>query len=138
MPKVRGNPGNKYRERASQASSAYAEGIANPRKNWAAATLAAAENQATGVQQAIAEKRFAKGVQRAGDAKYQRGAQTKGVGRYAQGVSEAEGDYTAGIAPFLQTIEATTLPPRFPKGDPRNYDRSKTMGTALHAKKRSM
>ena len=40
-------------------------------------------------------------------------------------------DYQAGVQPYLDTIAATTLPPRFTKGDPRNLDRVKIISQAL-------
>ena len=44
-------------------------------------------------------------------------------------------DFEKGFAPYADVIRATALPPRFPKGDPRNYTRVQVIGTALRAKK---
>lgn len=138
MPKVRGNASMKWQTNASNGAQYYEEGINNPRRSWQSATAAAAANQAAGVQKAISEKRFEKGVQKAGDQTWRDGAINKGVARFGPGVQASAGKYEANISPFLNVIESTTLPPRYPKGDPRNIERVKTMAEALRKKKLSM
>jgi hypothetical protein len=87
------------------------------------------------VEEAIREKRFEKGVAKAGDQKWQQKAATKGAERFGPGVNAAQADYEAAVAPYLQVIASTTLPPRGPKGDPKNFERVKVMAMALRAKK---
>jgi len=135
MPKVRGNPSEKWARRAGQSSQDYAEGVTSPRVDWKQATLAAAKNQELGVQAAIQDKRFEKGVNAAGSAKWQQKALQKGQQRFVQGVQESQGDYETGVSPYLKVIEATTLPPRYPKGDPRNIERVVALNKALRAAK---
>lgn len=135
MPKVRTGSDAKWNRRASSATVEYTEGVSNPRTPWAAATLSAAANQAAGIQQAITEKRFEKGVQKAGDSKWQNKATNKGARNYAPGIQDAQNAYATGVAPYLQTIESITLPPRFPKGDPRNIARVTAIATALRNRK---
>ncbi len=138
MAKVRGNAAKKWGANTAAATPFYTEGVQNPRTPWAAATLAATANQAAGVQKAITEGRFAKGVSKAGDAKWAKGAIEKGSARFAQGVQAGQGSYEQNVAPFLQTIDSTTLPPRYPKGDPRNIQRVVAIADALRKKKLSM
>ncbi len=107
----------------------------NPRTDWAAATVAAAPIQAAAVQQAIADGRFAKGVQAAGTGRWQAKSVSKGSARFGQGVTDAEGDYQKGVQPYLDAIANVQLPPRGPKGDPKNYQRVIAIGTALRNKK---
>ena len=126
---------DKWVRRAGEAATDYARGVAAPRTPWAEATEAAADAQAAGVQQAIAENRFQNGVQRAGNAKWQRKATTLGAQRFGPGVAAAKSDYEAGFGPYVAVIQGITLPPRGPKGDPRNYERTKLIGDALHAAK---
>jgi hypothetical protein len=126
---------DKWVRRAGQAGPDYAKGVANPRTSWAEATSAAAESQAAGVQQAISEGRFEKGVQKAGNAKWQRKATSVGAQRFGPGVAAAKADYEAGFAPYAAVIQGVTLSPRGPKGDPRNYERVKQVGDALHSAK---
>jgi hypothetical protein len=84
---------------------------------------------------AAAADSFAKGVTKAGTDKWKSKALQKGPGRFAEGVMVAGPDYEAGFAPYRDEIERTTLPPRFPKGDPRNISRVATIAAALRKKK---
>lgn len=118
-----------------QRTQDYQEGVANPRTSWQKAATAAAASQAAGVQAAIADKRFEKGIAKAGDEKWQRNATEKGAMRWGPGVQASGEAYSEGFQPFADTIKATTLPPRYPKGDPRNLERTKTIAAALHARK---
>lgn len=138
MPKVKPNVAEKWGRVTPQRIDDYLQGVQNPREDWQRATLAAAANQASAIQQAIKEKRFEKGVSKAGTQKWQAKTLKKGAERFGPGVQEGQDAYEVGIAPYLQTIEATTLPPRYPKGDPRNIERVKVMSDALRKKKLSM
>lgn len=138
MPKVRSGSAEKWVRKASASTQDYSEGIANPRTPWASATAAAAANQAAGVQAAIQRKAFEKGVARAGDEKWKRKSEGVGSARFSQGVQAGANDYATGVAPYLQVIESTTLPPRGPKGDPRNIQRVAAIADALRKKKLAM
>ena len=135
MAKVRAGGDKRWVNRASVATEDYKAGILNPRVDWAQATKNAEQNYNTGVQAAISAGSFGKGVTKAGSAKQQSKAVSKGSQRYASGVADAQSDYANAIAPYLQVIESTTLPPRGPKGDPRNLDRVKAITVALRNKK---
>lgn len=134
MPEVNSTSSiaQKWSRVTPQRTADYEAGVKNPRRNWEEATSEAAARQAEGVQQAIQENRFEKGVARAGNEKWQRGATQKGPQRWSQGVQLGADDYEKGFAPYRDTIERTALPPRFPAGDPRNIDRVKAMAEALH------
>ncbi len=118
-----------------QRTDDYEQGVRNPKRDWEQATLEAADRQAEGVQQAIQEQRFQKGVAKAGTAKWQKGATQKGPQRWSQGVQLGADEYEAGFAPFRDVIEYTDLPPRVPAGDPRNIERTKAMAEALHRRR---
>jgi len=113
----------------------YEQGIKNPRTSWSTATGRAASNYNQAVTAAIAAKSFEKGVTKAGDAAWQSGALSKGPARFAEGVSIAEPDYQAAVAPYIAVINSTALPERFPRGDPRNIKRVEAIATALRKKK---
>jgi len=115
-----------------QRTSDYAAGLTSPRRSWEQATTEAAAAQAAGVQDAIARDAFAKGVAKAGQAKYLRKATGVGAQRFGQGVQAAKADYQTGFAPYVSVIQGVNLPPRGPKGDPRNYERVSAVGEALH------
>jgi len=128
----------KWAEVTPQRSGDYAFGIANPRRSWAAATKAAETSYQDGVTKAIAAKRFGKGVTKAGDEKWSRKASVNGTRNWGPGVSEAQGDYAAGFAPYQAAISACVLPPRYARRDPRNLARVKAIVDALIAKKESI
>lgn len=119
-------------------SQDYADGVANPRRPWAAATKNAEDAYEAGVQKSISRKAFGKGVVRVGDEKWQRKASTRGVANWGPGVSDAEGDFMAGFAPYQAAIAAAKLPPRYARRDPRNLARVKAIDDALIAKKEAM
>lgn len=116
----------------------YKIGISNPKRSWAAEAGAASETYKQGVDKAHANKSYSKGVAAAGDTKWKTKALSKGPGRFAEGVTDAQSDYEKGVQPFLDTIKATDIGPRFPRGDLRNLDRVKKITEALRTKKLSM
>lgn len=119
-------------------SEDYAQGIANPRRSWAAATKAAEGAYQDGVTKAIGRKAFGKGVSKAGDEKWSRKATINGVRNWGPGVAEAKGDYAAGFAPYQAAIAGCVLPPRYARRDPRNLARVTAIVNALIAKKESL
>lgn len=118
-----------------QRTEDYRSGIENPRTDWMTATAAAEATYAAGVQAAVGRKAFGAGVKRAGTSKWQSKSLQKGTSRFAEGVSLGAEDYERGFAPFRDVIERTTLPPRAPKGDPRNIDRVRVLAEALRKAK---
>ena len=118
----------KWRERASGATTAYEDGVKTTQKDWQGATKAAAPAWQAGVQEAIAKGRFASGVNRVSTAEW-RDSTVKNSGRFGQGVTNAEADYAAEIAPVLGHIEAglRTLRPRGPRRSGENKARMDAM-----------
>lgn len=135
MPTVRGNPAGKWQRRAQVATDDYKEGIANPRRSWEQATVAAADVHKQATTEALNRGAFAAGVKAAGNQKWQQKAAGKGADRFAPGVTEAVKDYETAVAPYLDTIERTTLPARGPKGDPKNIKRVEIIAKALRDQK---
>ncbi|MBA7479876.1 hypothetical protein ES707_15317 [subsurface metagenome] len=113
----------------------YRAGVENPRVDWATATAAAESAYESGVTQAIAKKRFGKGVKGAGTDKWQRGSVEKGTARWGPGVTMAQDLYARNFAPYRDAIERATLPPRYARRDPRNLERVKAVVNALVAAK---
>ncbi len=122
----------KFAARAAGASKDYEAGVRAPKQDWQSATAAASDNYDQGVQQAVSERRFAAGVNAAGNEKYMRGATGKGVQRYGAGVSAAKGDYAQGVAPYLDVISNTDLPARGPRGSAQNINRVSAIAENLH------
>jgi hypothetical protein len=125
----------KYATRGAAAGADYAAGVLSPRQDWAQATAASAQVYAAGVQAAIGNGSFAKGVASAGTPKWQRKASGVGAQRFGPGVQAAQGDYASGVTPYLQLLASLTLPPRLPKGDPGNIARVAAIAQALRQKK---
>lgn len=125
----------KWAEVTPGRSDEYANGVKSPKASWAANATEAKEAYEQGINDAISRGAREKGIAAAGDQKWQRGAITKGVSRFGPGVRAGQQDYQQGFAPYQSVISGTSLPPRGPKGDPRNFERSRIMGDALHAAK---
>ena len=127
--------GKKFVTRGAAAGADYAEGVRGAGADWQAATSAAAETYAAGVQDAISRNAFSRGVQQAGGGKYESRSTTVGARRFPEGIREAQPAWEQGTGPFLQVIAGLTLPPRRPKGDPSNYARVQAVGEALRKRK---
>lgn len=128
-----GSLAKKFVQRASAASGDYAEGVRAAGQDWESNTRAASDNYAAGVQQAIGDGRFARGVAEAGAGKYVGRASTLGAQRFPTGVGAAEGDWSRGAAPYLDALKGMELPPRRPKGDPGNQARANAVAARLRA-----
>lgn len=137
MPNVRSSSevAEKWGRVTPERAQDYADGVQNPKKDWAQATKNSEDTYKQGVLASISRGAFGKGVDKAGTSKWQKGAVEKGVDRFGPGVQVAQDDYEKGVAPYLDVIERTTLPPRYPKGDPRNIARVQAIAKALHDKK---
>lgn len=138
MPPIKpvGAIAEKWRRVTPQRAPDYEQGIRAPRRDWAEATGAASDAWKAGIQAAIAQDRFSKGVAAVGSAKWLRRAVELGPRRFSEGVQIGAPEYEKGFAPFREVIERTQLPPRFAKADPRNIERVRVMAAALAAAKR--
>ena len=139
---IRVKPGDasavKWSANAGRAAEEFAVNAEAAAEDWARNT----QNSADTFHQAISapgiKERFRRGVGRAGAAKFARKIRDVARDRFAPGVAAAEGDYRAGVEPYLQTLAGLTLSQRKPKGDPANYRRVEEVGRALHAKRLAM
>lgn len=93
--------------------------------------MEAEANHKAGTEAALREGRFVRGVKKSGNDWWKSQSKTLGAERFSQGVNAGVKTYEEGFAPVQQVIESTKLPPRGPKGDPRNYERVRVMGQAL-------
>lgn len=127
--------GKKFATRAQAAAPDYKTGVEASGQDWLTNTERSGDNYAAGVQQAITDNRFQKGVQGAGAQKFVQRASTLGSQRFPQGVANAEGDWTRGVSPYLDVLKSMELPPRRPKGDPGNQARAQAVAMKLRAVK---
>lgn len=116
----------------------YRDGVNNPKRDWAKASIDADGNYVKGVTQAAQQGRYKGGVAAAGTSKWQENAAQKGPNRFSEGVMLGAGAYEEGFQPFHDVIAKTELPPRGPKGDPANINRVAVIAKALNEKRVSM
>lgn len=128
----------KWAEVTPGRAAQYEQGVRNPVRDYAANAAAAAPAYAAGVQAAIQNNRFARGVQRAGNQKWQDRAAKLGPQRYGPGVQAAQSDYESGFAPYREAIQGVTLPPRGPRRAPQNLQRVNAIVAALSARKEAL
>lgn len=130
-----GTLAKKFVRNASAAAGDYKDGVAQSGQDWQTNTAGSGDNWAAGVQQAIGDGRFVRGVQDAGAAKFVQRATTLGAQRYPTGVGAAEGEWAKNTQPALDVLKSLNLPPRRPKGDPGNQARANAVAVALRAMK---
>lgn len=125
----------KYKRVTPGRRADYDAGIAKPKADWAAETMAAESAYEGGVQEAISAKRFGKGVNAKGTAGWQADTKQKGGERWGPGIGYGTPKYEKNFGPFRDVIERTDLGPKYAKGDPRNIDRVTKITQALRAAK---
>lgn len=115
-------------------ASRYEEGVRAPSKDWEKETADAETNYEEGVKKGITRKAFGKGVKKCGTVRQQ--SQTiKNIHRWGEGIEGAGDVMELAMDPVVKVIVATSLPPKYPKGDDRNYKRVEAMGKALRKAK---
>ena len=122
----------KWESKASIATDDYKFGVENPKEDWASATEGAFSRWQAGIQESISKKTLIGGVRKAGTGKWKKRALEKGAGRYAEGIRTATDEYRSAMGEVLKVIEGVDLPEKGAKGDPKNYERVKAIGEALH------
>jgi len=137
MPKIRSiaEITAKWTRVTPERAEDYRLGVASPKEDWKTKTLAAKETYKAAMTKSLTDDRFAKGVGKISTAKWQEKATLKGVSRFGEGVALGGPDFSSGFSPYRDVIERVALPPRYPKGDPRNIDRVKVIAEALHKAK---
>ena len=125
----------KWQEVTPARADIYRANVETPLRDWAKEASAAKDRRNEGMRAAIADGRIDRGIAKAGIEGWRKPTVTKGPARWAEGVAMAGPEYQAGFAPYRDVIERTDPGPKYAKGDPRNWDRSKKIGLALHAKK---
>lgn len=122
---------DKWNRRVNIAGPEFRDGLQNPKRDWETATLAAVSSWEEAIRAAIQAGSYAAGIREAGTRKWQERALSLGVERWGPGVAVAMPDYRSGFAPYHAALERLTLPPRFARGDTRNYERVKVIGVTL-------
>lgn len=122
----------KWKRVTGGAQAEYLAGVEDPRTDWATATAQAEPAYDKGIQQSVAQKRFGKGVKKAGTAKWQAMAILKGPHRWSEGTGVAENAYATGFQPYHAALGNIKYPPKGPKGDAQNIARVAIVAKTLH------
>ena len=125
----------KWKKVAPERAEDYRAGVEDPNVKWAAPAKAAESNYEEGIRTSIAEKRFGKGIDKAGDASWRTPTVEKGTRRWPEGIAVAGPAYQAGFDASRNVIASVDPPKKFPRGDIRNIDRVKAYSVPLHNKK---
>lgn len=96
----------KYTRGVAGAGADYAAGVQNPTRSWTQAALAGQKRWSAGIQAAIQNGSYGRGVQAAGDQKWQQGALNKGAQRYQSAATEAGQAYQAKAARIMAAAQA--------------------------------
>lgn len=127
----------KWARVSAQRDGDYKDGVSDPGVEWARNAAAAEDTYVAGVTEAAARGAFGKGINKAGDEKWRRKTTELGTQRWSPGIRAAVKDFEDGFAPFRDVLERLDLPPRAPRGDPRNLERVAAVARALsEARKR--
>jgi hypothetical protein len=126
-----GSLATKFATRAAAAATDYKDGVAQAGSDWQTNAANSADAYAQGVQEAIGDGRFAKGIADAGAGKYVKRATELGAQRYAPGVNAGKDEWAKNVAPFLDRLKGLTLPPRGPRRSPQNMARANMVAAEL-------
>jgi len=123
---------DKWKRVSAGAQAEYLAGIEDPRTDWASATSNAESAYEKGIQASVSQKRFGKGVKKAGTGKWQAMARMKGPHRWSEGIGLATNAYAEAFEPYHRALGAITYPARGAKGDPANIARVAIVAKTLH------
>lgn len=113
----------------------YESGIKAPKADWATEAKDGQKAYDTAMADPKVRARREKGITKVGTEKWSRKAIAVGPDRFRTGVAAAEPDFREGFGPYQGVIAAWIPPERGPRGDPKNYDIVKSIGSALHKKR---
>lgn len=122
---------NRWQSHTAEASGEYTRGVQNPRRPWGKCTCEAADRYKTGVDRAHSQGAYRKGVKKRGSMGWRARTLRKGPTRFADGVMGAGDAYARGYKPYHAAFPSIFMPKRFPRGDPRNIQRCRTVCTAM-------
>lgn len=125
----------KWRSRATAALTDYSEGVQAPRNPWQKQAMAASETWKAAITDAAARDAYRKGVAATSEEFWRSRALALGTARFTDGVSKSVDVFKGKWAPFYDVLSRIELPPRGPRGDPKNVERVRAIMTALRQKK---
>lgn len=106
----------KYKRRVQAAQPDYEAGIKAPKRSWSQAYKSSATRMATAYQQALADGKMSRGVDRVGDSGWQQAAIAK-ASRYSQSATTASNRYAERASDIIAAGEAGAAASRAIPGD---------------------
>lgn len=125
----------KWRSRATAALTDYSEGVQAPRNPWQKQAAAASETWKAAITDAAARDAYRKGVVTTSEEFWRSRTLVLGTARFTDGVSKSVDVFKNNWAQFYDVLSRIELPPRGPRGDPKNVERVRAIMTALRQKK---
>lgn len=127
----------RWSEGAAASTGRYVEGAQQTTKDQSAAAIAAKPLYQQGIQEALAQGRYEKGLQKSGKSGWLRGINEKGAANYGTGVTaqSAESAYVQNSGKYDAARDAAKGTPRQAKGSPANLQRVAAVVNALRAVK---
>ena len=101
----------------------YQKGVSGKGSLWSSRTSASEANWQAGVQEAIAKKKFARGVTEAGPSGYDQGVTQKGVANWPTGMQQAGTKYQKKVAKFQPLWDQALPTPKGNRRSPQNLKR---------------
>ena len=123
---------DKFERRASAAGQDYASGVESVSDSEQAdATLEAADEWVTGVQESIQNGTFQSGVQNSPKS-WQSQALEVGQTRFTESAGQAGDTWQSSFQPFANALEQLDIPLRGARGSSATFDRSREVGQRLN------
>lgn len=123
----------KLQQNGANAQKNYVTNAQAAGQTWAANTAAAEPNYEAGVQRAITNGNFGKGVTKAGAGKYSAQIAAVAGPRFGDGMSKAGPAWSKGFGPIAAAVASVDIGPRGPRGSPQNKQRAAAMSDAFMA-----
>lgn len=127
----------KWQQRASGASSDYAEGARTTDKDQAQRAIAAKTVYQQALTESFGRDAYAKGLQKSGKSGWLAGVEQKGSQNYSTGVTAdvARSKYVTESAKYDSARKAADSLPRGPRGSAQNLNRVTAVVNAMRAAK---
>jgi hypothetical protein len=113
----------------------YEAGIKSPTKDWSSEAVKGQRAYEDAMRDPAVLAQREKKIKEVGSEKWSRKAIAVGPSRYREGVPAGKDDYTKGFSAYHGVIGALALPEKGARGDPKNYERVRAVGDALHKKR---
>lgn len=129
---------NRWSKNTASATQDYINGVKKPKRSWGCECCNSANRYKAGTDTAHRRGAFRRGVKKAGRGRWLTKTLLKGPTRFFQGAADGANAYERGYKPYHSHFPSIFLPKRFPRGDPRNLARNRSVCTAMGRVKMDM